>query len=83
MLRSVGALLRRMGQDRDAAVLVAAVRHTSVGHRLYGADAVAMARLDDELRGRLGASEHAAARAEGRALDGDAAVEHALRSLGG
>ena len=81
MLRSVAALLHRMGRDRDAAVLVAAVRHTSAGHRLYGADAVAMAELDDDLRRRLGPSEHTAARAEGLVLDGDAAVEHALRSL--
>jgi len=81
MLRSIAGLLARLGRPRDAAVLEGAVRHTESGHRIFGADEVALAALGAALRSELGDDDYEAARREGAALDGDAAVEHALRSL--
>jgi hypothetical protein len=82
MLRSIAGLLARLGRPRDAAVLEGAVRHTQAGHRIFGADEVALTALGTALRAELGDDAYEAARREGAALDGDAAVEHALRSLG-
>jgi len=81
MLRSIAALLARAGRHRDAAVLVAAVLTTDAGHRVFGADEVALRDLDGRLASLLGPEAHGAARREGAALDGVAAVEHALRAL--
>ena len=81
MLRSIAGLLARLGRPREAAVLVGAVRATSAGHRIFGADEAALAELDAQLRAELGDTAYDAALGEGAALDGDAAVEHALRAL--
>ena len=81
MLRSIAGLLARLGRHRDAAVLEGAVRATPAGHRIFGADEVALAELGARLRAALGDEAYEAALREGAALDGDAAVEHALRSL--
>jgi hypothetical protein len=81
MLRSIAGLLARLGRPRDAAVLEGAVRATAAGHRIFGADAVALDRLSAQLRAELGDDAYEAARATGAMLDGDGAVEHALRAL--
>jgi tetratricopeptide (TPR) repeat protein len=81
MLRSVAGLLARLGRHRDAAALVGAVRATRSGHRIFGADEAALEELESRLRGVLGDEIYAAAIAEGAELDGDAAVELALRAL--
>jgi predicted ATPase/DNA-binding SARP family transcriptional activator len=81
MLRSIAGLLARLGRPREAAVLVGAVQATSAGHRIFGADEAALAELDVQLRAELGDTAYAAALGEGAALDGHAAVEHALRAL--
>jgi predicted ATPase/DNA-binding SARP family transcriptional activator len=81
MLRSIATLLARLGHHRDAAVLVGAVNATGEGHRIFGADEVALHELGLLLRGALGDDAYQAALAEGAVLDGDAAVEHALRAL--
>jgi hypothetical protein len=81
MLRSVAMLLDRLGRHRDAAVLAGAVVTTSAGHRLFGEDKVTFSALTARLRVALGDNTYDAAMREGAALDGDAAVEHALRSL--
>ena len=81
MLRSIAALLARLGRAHEAAVLVGAVRSTASGHRIFGADAIALEELAGRLSDELGASRFAAAVAEGERLDDDAAVEHARRSL--
>ena len=81
MLRAIASLLGRLGRDRDAAVLVGAVTSTTSGHRLFGADEVAMRELGARLRASMGGAAYDAAHDEGSALDGDAAVEHALRAL--
>ena len=81
MLRSIAGLLARLGRHRDAAVLEGAVRATSAGHRIFGADAVALDQLSSRLRDALGDDAYESARRAGAALDGDAAVEHALRAL--
>jgi len=81
MLRSIAGLLARLGRTRDAAMLVGALRATEAGHRIFGADEVALAVLEAELGKRLGIDAYEAARHEGALLDGDAAVEHALRAL--
>jgi predicted ATPase len=81
MLRSIASLLARLGRHRDAAVLEGSVRATAAGHRIFGADEVALAELSTRLREVLGEESYEAARREGARLDGDAAVEHALRSL--
>jgi hypothetical protein len=81
MLRSVAALLARLGRYHDAAVLLGAIRATAAGHRIFGADEVALVELDVLLRRELGPEASETARRRGAALDGDAAVEHALRAL--
>lgn len=81
MLRSIAGLLDRLGRPRDAAVLEGAVRATASGHRIFGADEVALDELGARLRRQLGPAQYQAARAEGALLDGDAAAEHALRCL--
>jgi hypothetical protein len=81
MLRSIAGLLARLGRARDAAVLAAAVRSTRAGHRIFGADEAALDELDRRLRTALGAEAFESAQREGAELDGDAAVELALRAL--
>ena len=81
LLRAVAALLVRLERYRDAAVLEGAVRATGAGHRIFGADERALAELGRRLRTELGDDEYEAAVREGAALDGDGAVEHALRVL--
>jgi predicted ATPase/DNA-binding SARP family transcriptional activator len=81
MLRSVAGLLGRLGRPREAAVLVGAVRATRGGHRIFGQDEAALAELDVQLRDELGDEAYDAAIVEGSALDDDAAIEFALRSL--
>ena len=81
MLRSIAGLLDRLGQRRDAAVLLGAVRASPAGHRVFGADEVALAQLGKRLRAALGDEAYEAAVVEGGALDGDAAVERARRAL--
>ncbi len=81
MLRSIAGLLARRGRHRDAAVLEGAVRGADAGHLIFGTDEVALRELGAELAATLGSEEYEAARREGGVLDGDAAVEHALRAL--
>jgi hypothetical protein len=81
MLRSIAVLLARLGRHRDSAVLEGAVRATQAGHRIFGADEVALVELSARLRTALGDAAYETARDEGAALDGEAAVEHALRAL--
>jgi predicted ATPase/DNA-binding SARP family transcriptional activator len=81
MLRSIAGLLERLGRLRDATVLLGAVRATPAGHRIFGTDEVALTELGARLRQSLGEEDYEAARREGAGLDGDAAVEHALRAL--
>jgi hypothetical protein len=81
MLRAIAALLARLGRPYDAAVLEGAVRTTGDGHRIFGADEAALEALAVELRAALGDEAYETAFAEGSVLDGDAAVEHALRAL--
>ena len=81
MLRSIAGLLARLDRNRDAAVLLGAVRATESGHRIFGADEVALTHLAIELERRLGASDYAEALGDGAALDGAGAVAHALRAL--
>ena len=81
MLRSIAGLLARRGRHRDAAVLEGAVRGADAGHLIFGTDEVALRELGAELAAALGEEEYEAARRAGAVLDGDAAVEHALRAL--
>ena len=81
MLRSIAGLLDRLGRHDDAAVLEGAVRASASGHRIFGADEVALNELSGRLRSALGDGAYEAARRRGEVLDGDAAVEHALRAL--
>jgi predicted ATPase len=81
MLRSIAVLLDRLGRHRDAAVLEGAVRATDAGHRIFGADEVVLAELGARLRAALGDGGYEAARREGAGLDGESAVDHALRAL--
>lgn len=81
MLRSIAQLLDRLDRPLDAAVLLGALRSTDQGHRIYGADEVALGQLEARLRASLGDEGFDAALGRGAVLDGDAAVEHALRSL--
>ena len=81
MLRAIAGLLARLGRSRDAAVLVGAVRATRAGHRIFGHDETTLATLGGDLRATLGDEAYEAALAEGAALDGDAAVDLALRAL--
>jgi hypothetical protein len=81
MLRSIAGLLARLGRHRDAAVLEGAVRAPGTGHRIFGADEVALAELGAALRAALGDDAYEAARRDGAALDGDAAIRHARAAL--
>ncbi len=81
MLRSVAMLLERLHRHRDAAVLAGAVLSTSAGHRLFGEDEVTVTSLAARLRAALGDDAYETAIREGAALDADAVLEHALRSL--
>ena len=81
MLRSIAVLLARLERWREAAVLEGAIRATTEGHRIFGADEAELADLSRRLRAELGTDAYEAALAEGGVLDGDAAVEHALTSL--
>jgi hypothetical protein len=81
MLRSVAGLLARLGRSREAAILVGAIRATSEGHRIFGADEAALSELGARLREALGDDAYRVAVAEGAGLDGDAAAELALRAL--
>ena len=82
MLRSIAGLLSRVGRPREAAVLTGSVRATHAGHRIFGEDEAALAGLGQRLRDKLGSETYEAALAEGAELDGDAAVELALQTLG-
>ena len=66
MLRSIAGLLARLGRHRDAAVLHGAVRATGAGHRIFGADEVALDELGARLRAALGDDAYEAARRRGR-----------------
>lgn len=81
MLRSIASLLARLGRPLDAAVLEGAVRATSAGHRIFGEDEAALDKLSAHLRAVLGDGIYETALRKGAALDGDAAVEHALSAL--
>jgi tetratricopeptide (TPR) repeat protein len=81
MLRSIAGLLARLERSKDAAVLVGAVRATQAGHRIFGTDEAALTELGAQLQATLGDEAYAEALGEGAGLDGDAAVEHALRAL--
>ena len=81
MLRAIAVLLGRLGRDREAAVLVGAVTATTSGHRLFGTDEIALRELGVRLRASMGGAAYDAALDAGAVLDGDAAVEHALRAL--
>lgn len=80
-LRSITGLLVRLGRFQDAAVLEGAVRATSGGHRIFGADEAAMRASSDRLRAALGDHAYEAARRAGAGLDWDGAVDHALACL--
>ncbi len=82
MLRSVVSVLETLGRHREAAVLAGAVLSTQAGHRIFGEDEVALAEVGRRLRQALGNGAYEEALAAGAVLDGDAAVEHALASLG-
>jgi hypothetical protein len=81
MLRSIAVLLARLGRHREAAVLVGAIQATSAGHRIFGADEVALSELGTHLRAELGDERFEDAVRDGAALDSAAVVEHTLRSL--
>jgi predicted ATPase len=81
MLRSIAGLLARLQRWWAAAVLVGAVQSTEEGHRIFGADEVALRALEAQLRTELGDAVYEDALVTGAALDGDAATEHALRAL--
>ena len=81
MLRSIAILLARLGRHRDAAVLVGAIHSTSAGHRIFGADEVALTELGARLRAELGDEAFESALRDGAALDNGAVVEHTLRAL--
>ncbi len=83
MMRSIARLLARLERDRDAAVLLGAVRATESGHHIFGSDEVALAELGSELERHLGDAEYTAALGDGAALDGTGAAAHALRALRG
>jgi predicted ATPase/DNA-binding SARP family transcriptional activator len=81
MLRAVAGLLARLGRPREAAVLVGAVRTTHAGHDIFGEDERALRELESQLRSTLGGDDFVTALAAGAALDGEAAIELALRAL--
>jgi predicted ATPase len=80
-LRAIAGLLARTGRTRDAAVLEGSVRSTSAGHRIFGNDEVELGHMSERLRAELGDEAYESAVRAGGVLDGDAAVEHALRAL--
>jgi hypothetical protein len=65
MLRSIAGLLARLGHDRDAAVLLGPIHATQAGHRVFGADEVALRELGRRLPETLGSDAYEAALAEG------------------
>jgi predicted ATPase/DNA-binding SARP family transcriptional activator len=81
MLRSIASLLVRLGRDWEATVLLGAIFATEEGHRIFGSDAVTLDQLIAQLRTSLGDTAFDASWRAGARLDGEAAVEHALRSL--
>jgi predicted ATPase/DNA-binding SARP family transcriptional activator len=81
VLRSIAVLLDRLGRPEDAAVLQAAVRATTAGHRIFGSDELALDELAARLRHVLGDEGYEAAVRRGARLDGDAAVDYALQVL--
>lgn len=81
MLRSVAGLLEAIGRPVEAATLAGAVVATDAGHRIFGEDEAALTQLGDRLRETLGHRAYTAALQEGAGMDGEAAVELALRSL--
>ena len=81
MLRSIAGLLARLERYGDSAVLLGAVRATESGHRIFGADEIALAALAAKLRDQLGESVYDEAVGDGARLDGAGAVAHALRAL--
>ena len=81
MLRSIAGLLARLGKYRDAAVLEGAIRATLAGHRIFGADEVALNALSRTLESAMGPAAYTDAVRTGASLDGNAAVEHALGAL--
>jgi predicted ATPase/DNA-binding SARP family transcriptional activator len=80
-LRSIAGLLERLGRHRDAAVLEGAIRSTQAGHRIFGADELALQELGERLRAALGDEAYEAALRDGGELDGPGAIELALRCL--
>jgi hypothetical protein len=62
-------------------VLEGAVRSTRSGHRIFGQDEEFLRELGDRLRTALGDPDYEVARRHGAELDGNAAVEFALRAL--
>ncbi|MGF1597411.1 MAG: BTAD domain-containing putative transcriptional regulator [Acidimicrobiales bacterium] len=81
MLRSIVGVLERLGRHREAAVLEGAVRATDAGHRIFGADELALREIGARLRTALGSEIYEVARSQGAVLDGRTAAEHALASL--
>jgi predicted ATPase/DNA-binding SARP family transcriptional activator len=81
MLRSVAGLLARLERHREAAALLGAVRATHSGHRIFGADEVALTELAARLRAALGDDVFEEVHLMGAALDGNAAAELALQAL--
>jgi predicted ATPase/DNA-binding SARP family transcriptional activator len=81
MLRTIAGVLADLGKAADAAVLVGAVQATQAGHRIFGVDEQALAALAERLEADLGAGAYEEARRRGAAMDGDAAVDHALSAL--
>ena len=81
MLRSIAGLLDRLGRPHDAAVLTGSVLATRAGHRIFGEDEAALAELGTRLRERSETRPTRLRWREGAELDGDAAVELALRAL--
>ena len=82
MLRSIAGLLARLEPSADAAVL----RRRGRADRRPATASSATTRsrspeLDARLRRELGDAAYEAALGDGAGLDGDAAVEHALRAL--
>ncbi len=81
MLRSIAGLLARLGRSWEAVVLLGAIYETEAGHRIFGSDEVTLNELIAQLRDELGETAFQASLRAGARLDGEAAVEHALRSL--
>lgn len=81
VLRSVVGLLGRLDHPLEAAMLEGAVRSTADGHRIFGADELALHEVGERLRATLGDDAYEAARRDGGELDGNGAAELALRWL--